>query len=286
MNKVQIKHDLIKQEQDKKNNNLIEIVDKSGVETAVEKILLQNISLLPNNIMTDRIKTSAGFYIVNRKDLMNMNGNQKLEMLYGILKESMLGGEAGIDYDIVPFKGKPTICRKNTGWFKIIDLIKPAEIVRFINNVVTTGDIFEFNPATEEMKHQLVGERWQDFDNIQGAYAYIKFANGFEKTVYLSREDLIKLKETSPSGKSEFSPWNSNSIRMVKAKIVKELAKELFLLFSGRINGTLARAIESDETSVKTIDEQGNIINDDSIYEETQEIVEVTETKSISLEDL
>lgn len=279
MNNANSKQELI----DKKNNNLVEIVDKSGVEFGVEKVLKQNIALLPNNTIIDRIKTSAGFYISNRKDLMDLSNEGKLQMLYGVLKEAMLGLEAGIDYDIVPFKGKPTICRKKEGYFKIIDMIKPAEIIKFVNNVITTGDEYSFNPVTGELIHEMHGERYQDFDNILGSYAYIKFANGFEATAFLTKEDLQHIKNTSPSGKTDYSPWNSQSLKMVKTKTVKELAKELCTLWSNKLNSMLFSAVNSDEISVKEVDSKGFIKNDDTIYKTSKEKVieaEIVENKA------
>lgn len=254
--------------QEKQENELVAIVNQSGVELGVEKVLKKNISLVPKTIEIERIKASAGFYVSNREDLMKLDNNAKLQMLYGILKEAIVGCEAGIDYDIVPFKGKPTIIRKKEGWFKVIDLVKPAEIVRFVSNVITKGDEFSFNPVTEELHHELKGERSQKYADILGAYAYVRLANGFEKTSFMSKEDLDQIKNISPSGKTDFSPWNSNAIKMCKTKVTKELAKDLFTLFSGRVNSTLANAIESDEKSVKRIDEKGHIINDEAIYEE------------------
>ena len=270
MNNANNKQELI----DKKNNNLVEIVDKSGVEFGVEKVLKQNIALLPKNSIIERIKTSAGFYISNRKDLMELSNEGKLQMLYGVLKEAMLGLEAGIDYDIVPFKEKPTICRKKEGYFKIIDMIKPAEIIKFVTNVITTGDEYSFNPVTGELLHEMHGERYQDFDNILGSYAYIKFANGFENIAFLTKEDLIKIKDTSPSGKTDFSPWNSQSLKMVKTKTVKELAKELCTLWSNKLNSIMFSAVNSDEVSVKEIDSKGFVKNDNTIYNTTKEVPE------------
>ncbi|MFA5407985.1 MAG: recombinase RecT [Bacilli bacterium] len=254
--------------QQKQENELVAIVNQSGVELGVEKVLQKNIALIPHTIEIERIKASAGFYVSNREDLMKLDNSAKLQMLYGILKEAIVGCEAGIDYDIVPFKGKPTIIRKKEGWFKVLDLIKPAEIVRFVSNVITKGDEYSFNPVTEELHHELKGDRSQKYEDIIGAYAYVRLANGFEKTSFLSKEDLDLIKKISPSGSSEYSPWNSNAIRMCKTKVTKELAKDLFTLFSGRVNSTLANAIESDEKAVKRIDEKGHIINDEAIYDD------------------
>ena len=256
------KQELIKREEE----NYVTLIDQTGVENAIEKLVMKNNSLLPNNVAVDRIKNSAGFYITNRKDLMELDNQSKMQMLYGVLKEAMVGCEAGTDYDIIPFKGKPVIIRKKDGWFKIIDLIKPAEIIRFTNNVVFKGDEFSFNPVTEELYHKplVTSDKYED---IEYAYAYIKFSNGFEKTVCMSKKDIESIKKVSPSVNTSFSPWTTQPVKMVKTKVVKELAKELFTLFGGRINGILSQVIESDEISIKRVDGKGYIINDAEVYE-------------------
>lgn len=258
MNKEDIKN--------QENNDLIRIADQSGVETAIETLINKNASLLPKDVATQRIVNSAGFYISHRKDLMDLGRDGKLDMLYGVLKEAMVGCEAGTDFDIIPFKGKPVISRKKEGWYKIIDLIKPAEIIRFTNNVIFRGDEYSFNPVTEELTHipKVTSDR---YDDIVGAYAYIKFENGFEKTIFMTKKDLDAIKRVSPSANSTYSPWVSMPVKMVKTKVVKELAKELNILFGGRVNHALSQAVESDEISVKEVDVNGNIENDKGIYD-------------------
>ena len=80
------KDELIKKEE----SNMVEIIDQSGVETAVEKLIIKNNALLPSNVAIERIKNSAGFYVSNRKDLMELDKQGKVNMLYGILKEAGL----------------------------------------------------------------------------------------------------------------------------------------------------------------------------------------------------
>ena len=106
------KNELIKKEEE----NYITLIDQTGVENAIGKLVIKNSSLLPDNVATERIKNSAGFYISNREDLMKLDNNSKMQMLYGVLKEAMVGCEAGTDYDIIPFKGKPVIIRKKEGF--------------------------------------------------------------------------------------------------------------------------------------------------------------------------
>lgn len=270
MTEVKNKNEIVKSEEE----NYVKLIDQTGVESAIGKLVMKNNSLLPDNVVVDRIKNSAGFYIANNEDLMKLDNKGKMQMLYGVLKEAMVGCEAGADYDIIPFKGKPVVIRKKEGWFKIIDMIKPAEIVRFTNNVVFKGDDFSYNPVTEDIKHtpKVTSDKYED---IEYGYAYIRFANGFEKTVVLSKKDLDSIKKVSPSAGTSFSPWTTMPVKMVKTKVVKELAKELFTLFSGRVNAVLSEAINSDEVSISRIDQKGYIANDDSIYKEPKEEVKV-----------
>lgn len=273
------KQALVKKEED----NMVSLLDQSGIESAIGKLVMKNNSLLPSNVVVDRIKNSAGFYVANRNDLMELKKESKMEMLYGILKEAMLGLEAGTDYDIVPFKGKPVITRKKDGWFKIIDMIKPAEIIRFTNNVIFNGDDYEFNPVTEELKH-IKNVDSDKYEDIRAAYCYIEFKNGFKKTIFMTRKDIDSIKKVSPSANTAFSPWTTMPVKMVKTKCVKEMAKELFTLFSSKVNFVLAQAIESDEHAVKNIDSKGYIQNDKVIYSdefETEVQDEITEPEVV-----
>lgn len=271
------KNELIKKEE----ANYIEIVNQAGVENAIEKLILNNNALLPKNVAVERIKNSAGFYISNREDLMKLDNKGKMQTLYGVLKEAILGLESGTDYDIIAYAGKPVIQRKDTGWYKILDLVKPADIVRLSSNIVQKGDDFEFNPVTEEIRHTMVGERTNKYDDIIGSYAYIKFANGFEKTIFLSKAELDAIKNTSPSSKSEYSPWQKFPTKMVNTKTLKELAKRLFVIFGGKLTSSIANAINSDEQVVDYVDNKGFIQNDNTIYD-----AKVEKTKKVSLKDI
>lgn len=273
-----------KEIQENEKNNMIAVVDQKGVETAIGMLITKNNSLLPNNAAIERIKNSAGFYISNRKDLMELNKDGKMQMLYGVLKEAMVGCEAGTDYDIVPFKGKPVITRNKNGWYKIIDMIKPAEIIRFTNNVIFDGDVYSFNPVTEELTH-VMNTTSDKYNDIVAAYAYIKFANGFEKTVFMTKKDIDTIKKVSPSANTSFSPWVTMPVKMVKTKVVKELAKELFTLFSGKLNRSIATAIDSDELPVSNVDSNGNISNDNTIYE-VEKVEEEAKAKEVDINNL
>lgn len=256
------KQELIKKEEE----NMVQLMDQTGIENAIDKLIGKNNSLLPVNVAVDRIKNSAGFYVANREDLMKLDKNAKMQMLYSILKEAMVGCEAGTDFDIVPFKGKPVTIRKKEGWYKIIDMIKPADIVTFTNGIVYKGDDYSWNPVTEELKINGVQHYSEKYADIEGAYCYIQFANGFKKTIFMSKVEIETIKKVSPSANTSFSPWTTMPAKMVKTKCVKEMAKDLFTLFSAKVNSVLAQAIENDENSVTSVDSKGNIQSDKYIY--------------------
>lgn len=251
-----------------------DFVYQHNVEEALTKALEKNKALLPRTLETERIAAAAGFYIANYRDdsLAKLDKSGKLQMIYGMQKEAMIYLEAGTDYDIVVFKGKPVICRKKDGWYKVIDMIKPAEIVRFVSNVATTGDTVSFNPVTEEVTHIMGGKRHQNLKEIIAAYAYIRFANGFEKTVFWDQDDILHAHSLSPAKDSNFSPWNAHSIKMVETKVVKELAKKLFTLFGRRLSPMMQAAASTDDVAVRRITPAGAIEQDYGAPEPLQEL--------------
>lgn len=276
------KQALIKKEEE----NMVMLMDQSGIENAIDKLVLKNNSLLPANVVVDRIKNSAGFYVSNREDLMKLDKNAKMQMLYSILKEAMVGCEAGTDFDIVPFKGKPVTIRKKEGWYKIIDMIKPADIITFTNGIVYKGDDYNWNPVTEELIINGVQHYSEKYADIEGAYCHIKFANGFKKTIFMSKVEIDTIKKVSPSGNTAFSPWTTMPAKMVKTKCVKEMAKELFTLFSAKVNSVLAQAIENDENSVTSVDNKGNIQSDQYIYSEDYSQEPIEQVEEIEAEEI
>ena len=248
----------------------IDLSTQNGVELGLQNIIETNKKLLYNDANTERLINAGAFYISTSKnlDLTKMSKENKMIMLYGVLKEAMVNGEAGLDYDIIPFKGKPTIMRKKEGWYKIIDMIIPADMVRFSSGVFNNADGVRFNPVTEEIsKIPEDAKSVTKADDIGLSFAHIELANGFKKTVTLSREDMLTIKKASPSGNGDYSPWNAWTKKMCNTKVQKELAKELYTIYGNRLASHLRQAIISDDLPVLSVDKKGNIINDNSIYD-------------------
>jgi hypothetical protein len=105
----------------------------------------------------------------------------------------------------------------------------------------------------------------------------------------MSKKDIDVIKKVSPSATSSYSPWVTMPVKMVKTKVVKEMAKELFTLFSSKVNYILAQAINNDENSISRIDNKGNIKNDNIIYSNDYEVQnedDIETTKEVSMNEL
>ncbi|MFJ1522748.1 recombinase RecT [Spiroplasma sp. ald] len=85
-----------------------------------------------------------------------------------------------------------------------------------------------------------------DYNEIIGAYAFAKDKNANYQGILLRKADIDRLKNSSPSGNSEYSPWNKWPKEMVEAKLYRKLAQEL---------GVDINDIDLDEKQIK---EDGN----------------------------
>ena len=107
----------------------------------------------------------------------------------------------------------------------------------------------------------------------------------------MSKKDIDIIKKVSPSATSSFSPWVTMPVKMVKTKVVKEMAKDLFTLFSSKVNYVLAQAIDNDETAIQRVEKNGNIKKDDFVYSDeytvqTENEEDKKEIKEVSMNEL
>ncbi|WP_374697072.1 hypothetical protein [Spiroplasma endosymbiont of Polydrusus formosus] len=100
------------------------------------------------------------------------------------------------------------------------------------------------------------------YKNIVGAYAFVvNRLTGETKGILLIKADIDRLKNSSSSGNSEYSPWNKRPKEMVEAKLYRKLTQEL----SVNIND-----IDLDEKEIKEDDNFNYIIFNDIIVTKNQ----------------
>lgn len=123
----------------------------------------------------------------------------------------------GLAY-VVPYKGVPTF---TIGYKGYIQLAQRTGQYRTINaDNVYAGELRGFDKLSGML--DLSGER--ESDEIIGYFAYFKLLNGFEKTLYMSREDVEKwAKKYSPSYNSSYSPWKTEFDKMAQKTVLRRL---------------------------------------------------------------
>lgn len=92
------------------------------------------------------------------------------------------------------------------GWVEL--LIRTGQCVSVINEVVREGELVEYNRFTGEAK-------FQDLRNPElpmiGVMAYFKLTNGFEKTLYMSKEEIMAhAKKYSQSFRKGYGNWKDD----------------------------------------------------------------------------
>jgi len=166
---------------------------------------------------------------------------------------------------IVPYKGAAQF---QMGWKGFVQLALRTGQYKSINATeVYENQFIKFNRLTEELDadFSVVGE-----GNVVGYVGYMKLNNGFEKTVYWSREEIIKhaskysqtYGKMGNYGKLVHSPWNDES--QFDAMALKTVIKNMLSKW-GIMSIEMQTAQVSDQAVIK---EENNFEYVDNQYED------------------
>lgn len=149
---------------------------------------------------------------------------------------------------IIPYKGEPQL---QIGWKGFVQLAQRSGQFKTIGvNAVHENEIAGIDGMTGEIMFdfKLPGEK---SDKIVGYMAYFRLINGFEKSYYMTMDELQKHgKKYSQTFKKNFGVWADNFDAMAQKTVIKLLLNKFAPL---SINSDLAKAIEVDQA-----DDEGN----------------------------
>ncbi|MCM0648675.1 recombinase RecT [Clostridium swellfunianum] len=159
-----------------------------------------------------------------------------------------------------------------TGQYKAINVIE-----------IYKGQLKSWNPLTEELEFDFDSK---ENDEVMGYAAFFKLVNGFEKTVYWSKEDILKhakrFSKTFNNG-----PWQSDFDGMAKKTVLKNTLSKW-----GILSIEMQTALTADQAVIKKevaegADISGNIEYVDSPSDNSNVIdAEYKDTKSEQQEDI
>lgn len=123
---------------------------------------------------------------------------------------------------IVPYKNKGKAePQMQIGYKGLIQLAMRTGEYRYLNaDVVYEGELKSYDKLTGHM--DLNGER--KGDKVVGYFAYLELLNGFSKTVYWTKEQVIEhAKRFSKSYSSQYSPWQTDFDSMALKTVLRNL---------------------------------------------------------------
>lgn len=143
-----------------------------------------------------------------------------------------------------------------TGQYKAINVVEIRE-----------GELISWNPLSEEVEIDFTKRK---SDKVIGYAGYFKLLNGFEKTVYWSREDVeAHAKKFSKTYSFTNGVWQTDFDSMAKKTVLRNLLSKW-----GILSIEMQKAYSADNNSVKdTILKEDNV----EIDFETGEVIEDVE---------
>lgn len=177
---------------------------------------------------------------------------------------------------LVPFNEKD----KNSGrWIKkaqfvlgyrgYIQLAQRSGQYKAINvGSIYEGQLVSWNPLTEEL---VIDFEAKTSDAVIGYFGYFKLLNGFEKTVYWTKDQVEKhrIENNKNKDKQKLSGvWASNYDAMAQKTVLRSLLSKW-----GILSIQLQKAVLADENEIEDVSENESIIKEvDGVdFEETGE---------------
>jgi recombination protein RecT len=140
---------------------------------------------------------------------------------------------------LVPYKGQ---AQMQIGYKGLIQLAQRTGKYRHINaGPVFAGEMKGMDKLTGAI--DLSGAKTSD--DVIGYFAYIELMNGFKKTEYWPKEQVVEhAKRYSQAFKSKFSPWSTEFDKMATKTVLKSL-----LSTYGIMTVEMASAVDQDNAT-------------------------------------
>lgn len=214
---------------------LKQVLDVDSVQEQFQNALAESAPLFTASLI-DLYSSEKTLQACNPSDVI-------VEALKAATMRLPINKALGFAY-IVPFKekGKPKP-QMIIGYKGLIQLAMRTGFYRFINaDKVYEGELSAVDKLTGWI--DLSGEKTSD--EVVGYFAYLETTNGFQKTVYWTKEEVIEhARKYSRSYNSEYSPWQTEPDAMA-IKTVLRTAISKWGIMSVELQNAVAQDLEAD----------------------------------------
>lgn len=211
-------------------------------------------------------------YMSSIVNLVNSDTNLKKCEPMSVISSCMLAATMDLPVDknlgyawVVPYGTKAQF---QMGYKGYIQLALRTGQYKAINVVeIREGELISWNPLSEEVEIDFTQRK---SDKVIGYAGYFKLLNGFEKTVYWSREDVeAHAKKFSKTYSFKNGVWQTDFDSMAKKTVLRNLLSKW-----GILSIEMQKAYSADNNSVKdTILKEDNV----EVDFETGEVIEDVE---------
>lgn len=153
------------------------------------------------------------------------------EFVGAVERAAVLGLRPGSEeYYLVPRsrrRGAPRTIMGVVGYQGLIELMyRSGAVSSVVAEVVHERDTFRYRPGRDEIPEHEIDWDAEDRGPLRLVYAYARMADGAtSKVVVLNKADIARIKASSDSAGSDYSPWNKHEAAMWLKSAVRQLAK-------------------------------------------------------------
>ena len=238
------------------------------------KELVNNTAL--NKMFKDALKENSGAFLSSLIDLYNSDTNLQKCKAKDVIMEALkaatlklpINKQLGFAY-IVPYKDVPQFQLGYKGYIQLA--MRTGQYQNLNAGIIYEGMEIKNNYLAGTI--EIHGDKQSD--NEIGYFAYFKLINGFEKCLYMSKEDITKhAQKFSKTYNFKGSSWQSNFSAMALKTVTR-----LLLSKYGILSTEMQTAItdEADQELSKEIEQKANktVIDIADYNNDTNEIVDV-----------
>lgn len=153
-------------------------------------------------------------------------------LLGGVMQAAQLGLEPGLlgQCYLLPFKNRKKGITEVTfiiGYKGMIDLARRSGHIESIYaHAVHENDEFEYELGLDpKLKHKPTMDA--DKGEYIGSYAVARFKDGGYQMEFMPKAEIEKRKQSSPSGRSKYSPWVNHYEEMANKTVIRHMWKYL-----------------------------------------------------------
>ena len=213
-------------------------------------------------------------YMSSIVNLVNSDTNLKKCEPMSVIASCMVAATMDLPVDknlgyawVVPYGNKAQFQMGYKGYIQLA--LRTGQYKAINVTEIREGELISWNPLSEEVEIDFTQRK---SDKVIGYAGYFKLINGFEKTVYWSREDVeAHAKKFSKTYNFANSIWKTDFDAMAKKTVLRNLLSKW-----GILSIEMQNAYVADNNVVKNI-EEGTVQVENSIDIETGEVIKDVE---------